>query len=122
MLRVYRRFTGVPPVLAGWLLSGVWMPAAIAQPPVPTPQMRVYFTPSYALQRLSRDFNSPTNADDFFRVGREQFEQEIQRLADPRSRLTEGILKVSPILRLSQDSFLPEEPNKIDRAIDNPVN
>lgn len=119
MLRVYRCFIGVPPVLAGWLLSGAWMPAAIGQP-IPA-QIRAHFTP-YVLQRLARDLNSPTNADIFFRVGREQFEQEIQRLTDPRSRLTEGILKVSPTLRLPQDSFLPGEPNKTGSAINNSAN
>lgn len=119
MLRVYRCLIGVPPVLAGWLLSGVWMPAAIGQP-IPA-QIRAHFT-SYVLQRLARDLNSPTNADIFFRVGREQFEQEIQRLTDPRSRLTEGILKVSPTLRLPQDSFLPGEPNKTGSAINNSAN
>lgn len=104
MLRAYRYFTFIPSVLAGGLLSGFWMPSAIAQAPVSAPQIRAHFTP-YALQRLSRDLNSPSNAEDFFRVGREQFEQEIQQLTDPRSHLTEDVLKVSPTIRLPQDSF-----------------
>jgi hypothetical protein len=115
MLRAYRYLPVVPSVLAGWLLSGIWMPAAIAQSRVPS-QIRAHFTP-YTLQRLSRDLNSPTDADDFFRVGREQFEQEIQRLTDPQSRLTEGILKVSPNIHLPQESFPANPQGKGDRLL-----
>lgn len=111
MLRVYRHFTVMPLALAGWLLSGFWMPQAISQVTAPSPQIRAHFTP-YSLQRLSRDLNSPSNAEDFFRVGREEFEQEIQRLTDPRSRLTEDVLKVSPTLRLPQDSLPAESPGQ----------
>lgn len=110
MLRVYRHFIAMPSVLAGWLLSGLWMPQAIAQVPAPSPQIRPHFTP-YSLQRLSRDLNSPSNAEDFFSVGREEFEQEIQRLTDPRSRLTEDVLKVSPTLRFPQDSLPAASPD-----------
>lgn len=117
MLRVHCRFTVISSVLAGWLLSGVWMPQAIAQVPASVPQIRAHFTP-YTLQRLSRDLNSPTNSEDFFRVGREEFEREIQRLTDPRSRLTEDILKVSPTLRLPPDSFPAGTPGKGGNAID----
>lgn len=111
MLRVYRHFTVMPLALAGWLLSGFWMPQAIAQVTAPSPQIRAHFKP-YSLQRLSRDLNSPSNAEDFFRIGREEFEQEIQRLTDPRSRLTEDVLKVSPTLRLPQDSLPAESPGQ----------
>lgn len=104
-------------MLAGWLLADFWMAQAIAQVPAPAPQIRTHFTP-YTLQRLSRDLNSPSNAEDFFRVGREQFEQEIQRLTDPRSRPTEDILKVSPTIRLPQDSFSPGDLDKGGEGID----
>lgn len=102
MFRADRRFTVISSMLAGGFLAGFWTPPAIAQ--VSAPQIRTHFTP-YALQRLSRDLNSPSNSENFFRVGREQFEQEIQRLRDPRSRPTKDVLKISPTIRLPQDSF-----------------
>lgn len=111
MLWAYHRFTIIPSVLTGGLLAGFWTFPAIAQVPVPAPQMRAHFSPS-ALQRLSRDLNSPSKSEDFFRVGRERFEQEIQRLRNPRSRLTGDVLKVSPTIRLPQDSFPAGDPRR----------
>jgi hypothetical protein len=44
-------------------------------------------------QRISRDL-IPSSSEDFFRKGREQFEQELKRLS--RDRPAEPVLKVSP--------------------------
>jgi hypothetical protein len=96
-------------MLVGSLGAGVGASQAIAQVPTVPPQIRAHLMP-YGLQRLSIDLNSPTSAQQFFRVGREEFEQEIQRLSDPRSQSTETILKVSPDFRLPQDTLPPESP------------
>jgi hypothetical protein len=73
---------------------------AIAQPQAPIMRLS-----SPQLQRVYRDLVRP-ETQDFFRQGREQFEQEIRQMNKPRS--TEPVLKVNDSLQPYQDKPFSE--------------
>lgn len=53
-------------------------------------------------QRISRDL-TPTNSQDFFNQGREQFEREIRRLNERSQQKQENLLKVDPATRYPEN-------------------
>lgn len=53
-------------------------------------------------QRIIRDL-TPTNSQDFFNQGREQFEREIRRLNERSQQKQENLLKVDPATRYPEE-------------------
>lgn len=74
------------------LIAVVGSCIAIANPAMA--QSLPTFTPQQ-LNRLSRDL-TPFNSQDFFRQGRSQLEQEVQRLERVQSRNSNPLLKIDP--------------------------
>jgi len=59
---------------------------------------------------IGRDLHQPSPAEDFFRQGQRQFEQEIQSLTRPQSVQPEALLQVTPDANSVPPDFNPALP------------
>lgn len=64
-------------------------------------------------QQFARDL-VPSNAQDFFNAGNAKREQEIRRLAQPRSPLTENVLRVNQGMPMQPNASV-EQPDSLQR-------
>ncbi|MBW4581119.1 MAG: hypothetical protein KME42_16250 [Tildeniella nuda ZEHNDER 1965/U140] len=69
--------------------------------------------PPSKLQQFSRDL-TPSSAQDFFKAGQTELEQEIRLLTRPRSPLSENVLTVRQGTQ-AQPEIKPEQPVALPR-------